>query len=579
MNKSAEPAPSQARTLQSDSKRRETRTAQAAGPKSGHLAQLATLMNESPRVQALTAMSAWMNPNPADTAPAQLAASPIEAPIEDGLPGSVEAEGENLSSPSPTPNVVQRKIMVNGADYAAKPESSQAIQDAASDEFLRYYQTEQEVTDHLDTKAPTPFGLIEQRALWYRIPFLSQNFFVFGESHAAVRGGRIKEESNIQKPILDESLTGWSVGQEDTGGGHAGADENSSKLLRALEAWNIPKPAAGGAAGVQPAPGPAPVPGPPTIPEGKASTRDTARGTYRLVVYDESGQEAWWKPSGQAAAPQSTHNLGGEVLAAIRALFALIFEDEIDKGKLNQFGDKVSTAWQYFQAKSWLTLDAQPAYNMQMTIRNKLYTATRAKVYEAYKTLRDTHADVTKAEDKANWTADDYRNEFMFVRILKAAEQGAYAFATIGDKHLLALKDRLAEKNIPFVTMEDFFGRYSRDAVDTHAIAHANSPAFRKNERMVLWFRAAWTAYPNVQQEHLNMLNAADMGEFVLTGKVSKWERPGDEAAPGEHHKPVLYRLLNDLKKEYPNSDDFISALSLDQIGEFLTTGKIAAWA
>ena len=143
-----------------------------------------------------------------------------------------------LPAVSFTKGTIQRRIKVGGKVYKANSKSSQAVKEATKDEFTRYYESEQEVKDHLDNKKPVPFGLIKERALWYRMPYLSQNFFVFGESHAAVRGARIKEESNIQKPILDESKPGWTVGKDDTSGGDVGADENSSKLLRALEFWD-----------------------------------------------------------------------------------------------------------------------------------------------------------------------------------------------------------------------------------------------------------------------------------------------------------------------------------------------------
>jgi hypothetical protein len=105
MTKLTEPAPSQTRTSQSDPKRREMRRSHASEPKSGHLAQLATLINDSPRVQALKAMSGWMNP--ANAPPAQLAASPTQAPREGGLSNGLGAREGNLSEHS-SANVVQR---------------------------------------------------------------------------------------------------------------------------------------------------------------------------------------------------------------------------------------------------------------------------------------------------------------------------------------------------------------------------------------------------------------------------------------------------------------------------------------
>jgi hypothetical protein len=569
MTKSTEPAPSQTRTSQSDPKRREMRRSHASEPKSGHLAQLATLINDSPRVQALKAMSGWMNP--ANAPPAQLAASPTQAPREGGLSNGLGAGEGNLSEHS-SANVVQRKILVNGSSYSGTSASPPAVREAVDDEFLRRYESEEEVLDHLDRKTATPFGLIKPRALWYRIPFLSKAFFVFGESHAAVRGERIQEASNIRKPILDEAKQGWNVGQALSGEDSAGVDENSSKLLRALEAWNRAVFADRSAEGAQPAPSPAP----PKIPSGQASARDTERGTYRLVVYDENGQETWWKPSGQQAVPQSTHDFEAEVRSAIISLFPLVFATEISNGTLNDLVSNAKDSWEMFKIKYWE--GRENALNIQKAIANNLYLVARKKASGEYAKLQETRSDVTKTEDKQHWTADDYRNEFMFVRILEAAAKGNYAFATVGDNHLRALKDRLAAKSIPYLTMADFFDRYSRDAVDTHAIAHANSPKFRKNQRLVLWLVAAFREYPNLQQMHLDTLTAEDMGEFVVKGRIAKWEQAGGEAGRGQHNQPVLQQWFRDLKKEYPNSDDFISDLTFAQVGEFLTEGKIGAW-
>lgn len=461
---------------------------------------------------------------------------------------------------------VQRKILVNNAPYEGTAQSSKTVKDAIADEYTRYYETEQEVSDHLDHKAPTSFGLIKPRALWYRIPYLGNSFFVFGESHAAVRGELLQQESNIKAPILDEQLKGWEVGKGDASAGNTGVDENSSKLLRALERWN-PKAFAAQQANPQP---PA---APPPIPQGESSTRDTEKGTYRLVVHGEDGKEEWWKPSDAVAAPASSHNYEAEVINAIQALLVSVYSRDIMTDTMKKYDPKAELAYQYVQNKSWQ--GKQDVVGIQAGVREVLLRVTRLKVAEEYTKLQATHGASIKAADKVK-TGDEYRDEFMLARILDAAKQKSHAFATIGNLHLTALKDRLIQHQIPFITMENFFGEYSRNAIDTRAIAMKNSAAFRTNQRLQLWVNAAFKKYPNLQQMHLDVLTHQDVGEFVLTGKVSKWESDGGNQE--EHHQAVQQAFMRDVLKKYPNGEQFLQHLSTEQVGEFTMEGKIAAW-
>lgn len=71
--------------------------------------------------------------------------------------------------------------------------------------------------------------------------------------------------------------------------------------------------------------------------------------------------------------------------------------------------------------KSWV--GHASALNIQKNVKQFLLNAARQKVSGKYAKLRATHADVTTAAGPG-WRADDYRNEFMFARILEAAATG-----------------------------------------------------------------------------------------------------------------------------------------------------------
>ena len=132
--------------------------------------------------------------------------------------------GYHLNNPAfsnSVPNTVdpiQRKILLKGSLYTPDPDenASPEVEEAIGDEFLRYYESKGEALGHIDSNVPGNFGLIKSRALWYRMPYLNDRFFVFGEYHSAVKGSQIKAASNITKTILDEERTGWTV--EEFGG-------------------------------------------------------------------------------------------------------------------------------------------------------------------------------------------------------------------------------------------------------------------------------------------------------------------------------------------------------------------------
>ena len=164
----------------------------------------------------------------------------------------------------------------------------------------------------------------------------------------------------------------------------------------------------------------------------------------------------------------------------------------------------------------------------------------------------------------------------MLVNILKA-NTGSIAFATIGDAHLKALKERLDRKKIHTVSREEFFSTYSRKAVDTQKIAHGNSPIYRKYERLRLWSKGALEKYPGKKRSDIEKLTPKDMGEFVKDGIISKWKGEGAKELDGEFNKRVRGQFLKDLKMIYPDGDHDLSRLTPAQIGEFLSEEKISS--
>ncbi|NNM83271.1 MAG: hypothetical protein HKL98_11810 [Burkholderiales bacterium] len=414
---------------------------------------------------------------------------------------------------------IQRKVLLNGEEYI--PEKNENVSkennEATEDEFVRYYENKKEVLDHIDNKEPGNYGLIKPRALWYRIPYLNKKFFVFGESHAAVKGSQIKTESHITKPILDEKLSGWQaedmINNQLVDELDAGLDENSSKLLRALEMWSVhvrSKPTVGGTGAIDL----------PKISKGETSTREKENGTYRLVVYGEDGSEEYWKPSGSNEVPQNTYDPQTQMLDAIESLFSKVFSEEI-KNSFDKFpnGVIVGKAWGHFKDKSWVGHEKETL--IKQNVSRFLYDAAKFKVSSEYGKLGEI-GDIKTKDEK--WNADNYRDEFMFLRILKAKD-GGFSFASIGNAHLVRLKDRFNEKNIPCISMEDFYGSYAVDAVDTKKIAHKNSPVFRKNQRMMLWLKSAFRYILICSKSILIRLIIMMLVSLFLAERCPNWSR------------------------------------------------------
>jgi len=378
-----------------------------------------------------------------------------------GSVGQRKSQGPIADAPP-----VQRKILVDHKEYSPTKEDDPAVADAARDEFLRDYKTKEEMSAHLVAKTPSSFGLIKKRALWYDLPYLSKEFFVLGESHAGVRGSDIKEASNIDKPILYEAFVGWSVSEmqkrkDETSAPtkDMGLEENSSKLLRALEVWNPQDLLA------PPSPRTAPEQIP-EIPFGEYSTRDTERGTRRLVVRDESGKAAWWSSKEKAAAQTNTYDANKEALDAILDLLKRVFPDR-NARRLAKYHKKFAEAWDILSEESWKKEPEQQRLVILLNVSDFLREGTTIRVQEEYEWLHQAikPADLKAPNDPALKSADDYRNENIFFSLLRAHASGGYSFAAMGEQHLVALKKRLSAKKIPYITEDDFYNRYSVDAV------------------------------------------------------------------------------------------------------------------
>jgi hypothetical protein len=359
---------------------------------------------------------------------------------------------------------IQRKIFINDQEYAGAASDDREITNAIGDEYVRYYHDADEMKAHLVKKTPTPFGLIKERALWYRMPFLTKEFFVFGESHAAVTGPMIKDASNIALPILYEANEGWSVDAfhtrlSDPQGKTRGLDENSSKLYRALAVWNPESLLSSASAG---AATPEKIP---DIPVGKASTRETERGTYRLVVKGEHDQPKWWTPSTSQATQADTYDANQQALDAILQLFGLVFTKWDLKG--TAYGPNFSKAHTYLVNKSWN--DHYPKEQRGAILRNIkrfLLEGVQTKVQEQYKLFGGQRVEGIKPfDDPSLKTADDYRNEYIFASLVKGKASTKYAFAAVGNAHLKALKGRLDKVGIRSLSVEEFYGKYTEDAV------------------------------------------------------------------------------------------------------------------
>jgi hypothetical protein len=105
----------------------------------------------------------------------------------------------------------------------------------------------------------------------------------------------------------------------------------------------------------------------------------------------------------------------------------------------------------------------------------------------------------------------------------------------------------------------------------------ASIAALNKQERISMWVRAAMDRYPNADDSHFGNLEDEDLGEFLLTGKIAAWEGAPDPT-PATGHREVWNRTFRDLLDVYPQAEQYFGRLSRADFGEFLRSGRISAF-
>lgn len=365
-------------------------------------------------------------------------------------------------APAASLPVIQRKILINENPFTPAKEQPEPVKTAMADEFNRYYPNETAMQNHLVTKSPVPFGLIKKRALWYDLKDLANQFFVLGESHAAVRGTDIEKESNLTKPVLYEGRPEWSVKKFNKKGNeqiqkNKGADETSSKLLQALAVF-------GYMVGKRDKPTVKKPNQPPDIPSGKDRTRDTRDGSYKLVIKGQDDQPEYWKPSDPPQVAPKEYDALQESGQAVLTLFKRVFHYQIKKGKLNEFHFGLEMAWEYMEDFIKTPTTDTKRFDSFLNI---IIKATEEKLKKYYKKLTDKKGtDLLKSPDDPTLKeADDYRNEFILHAIAEAAKAGTFSFAAVGNAHLKALEPRLGSIPVNSISLEKFMSDHTRDAV------------------------------------------------------------------------------------------------------------------
>ncbi len=107
--------------------------------------------------------------------------------------------------------------------------------------------------------------------------------------------------------------------------------------------------------------------------------------------------------------------------------------------------------------------------------------------------------------------------------------------------------------------------------------ANAQANAGADNALMQAWLRGMFDTYPNLQQFHLDTVTDADIGEFTRTGAIAEWQTEDGAGGP-KHNAATLHLTGAAIQATYPRDDLQMADLSNDQIGEFLITGRVAAW-
>ena len=366
------------------------------------------------------------------------------------------------ASPASSIPVIQRKILINENPFTPTTEQPEPVKNAMADEFNRYYPDETAMQNHLVTKSPVPFGLIKKRALWYDLKDLANQFFVLGESHAAVRGTDIEKESNLTKPVLYEGRPEWSVNKFKKKGNeqiqkNKGTDETSSKLLQALRVFGY-MVAKGNKNTVKKDRKP------PDIPLGNDRTRDTRDGSYKLVIKGKDDQPEYWKPQDAPDVAPKEYDALQESGQAVLTLFKRVFYYQIKKGKLNDFHFGLEMAWESIEDFIKKPTTVPKRFESFLNI---IIEATDKKVKSYYKKLTNKQGtDLLKSPDDPSLKeADDYRNEFILHAIAEAARAGTFSFAAVGNAHLKALESRLGNIPVNSISLENFMSNHTRDAV------------------------------------------------------------------------------------------------------------------
>lgn len=163
----------------------------------------------------------------------------------------------------------------------------------------------------------------------------------------------------------------------------------------------------------------------------------------------------------------------------------------------------------------------------------------------------------------------------------------AWGFEIINGRAVLdppeiALVDYGAASNEFFAAAAAWNAMTVRDPVSGGALtplqlpSRASISSLKASRRMAQWFIALEKRYPNAQW-HTDSLSLGDIGEFLLTGKIAAWDGEDTDDAPLEN-QPVLMRTLRDMQETYPQGEQYLSTLTHEQFGEYLMTGEIAAW-
>jgi hypothetical protein len=100
----------------------------------------------------------------------------------------------------------------------------------------------------------------------------------------------------------------------------------------------------------------------------------------------------------------------------------------------------------------------------------------------------------------------------------------------------------------------------------------ASLRALNKSERMAAWIRGVMERYPNVQDFHFASVTDADIGEFLFTGKIAAWE---NGPAPAARPEALWNRTFHDLLEVYPQAEQYLGDLTRADFGEFLRSGRI----